>query len=283
MMERMIGMFYLILAIVSSALVSILMRLSEGRSKNNISMLAMNYLMCSILAAAFAGPDKLLPGGDGFGLTLGLGAIGGVCYLGSFMLLQWNIYKNGVVLPTTFMKLGVIIPTLLSIVVFGEKPRAIQVIGVVAAICAIILMQGKGGQAKSTLLLVLLLVTTGFSNSMSKIFEEVAPAALKNQFLFYIFGTALILCAIICIAKKQRLAPADALFGLAIGIPNYLSSRFMLLSLAEIPAVVAYPSYSVAAIVLVALVGVVCFKEKLTRRKMIALGIILAALVLLNV
>ena len=36
-------------------------------------------------------------------------------------------------------------------------------------------------------------------------------------------------------------------------------------------------------IVVVALVGVACFKEKLNKRKLLALGVILAALVLLNI
>jgi hypothetical protein len=38
-------MIYLILAIVSSMLVSVTMRLSGSRVKNNISMLAVNYCM----------------------------------------------------------------------------------------------------------------------------------------------------------------------------------------------------------------------------------------------
>ena len=43
-------MFNLILAIVSSALVSITMRVSEGRVKNNIGMLSVNYVICMILS-----------------------------------------------------------------------------------------------------------------------------------------------------------------------------------------------------------------------------------------
>jgi len=49
-----------------------------------------------------------------------------------------------------------------------------------------------------------------------------------------------------------------------------------------VPAVIAYPSYSVSSIVLVTLGGILLFKERLSRRKMAALAIILAALVLLN-
>lgn len=49
------GMIYLILADTSSMLVSVIMRVSEKHIHNNITMLASNYLMCSVLAAICTG------------------------------------------------------------------------------------------------------------------------------------------------------------------------------------------------------------------------------------
>ena len=46
---------------------------------------------------------------------------------------------------------------------------------------------------------------------------------------------------------------------------------------------IAYPTYSVAAIVMVTLVGVIFFKEKLSRRQILSMFMIFAALVLLNI
>ena len=48
-------MLNLLLAIVSSALVSVTMRLSETKIKNNTAMLAVNYIMCTFLAWAYTG------------------------------------------------------------------------------------------------------------------------------------------------------------------------------------------------------------------------------------
>ena len=83
-------------------------------------------------------------------------------------------------------------------------------------------------------------------------------------------------------AAEKPLRVADVLFGLAIGVPNYFSARFLLLSLGKVPAVVAYPSFSVGTIILVALAGVMLFREKISKRKAAALGIILISLALLN-
>ena len=277
-------MLYLILAIASSMLVSVCMRLSEGKAKNNISMLATNYAMCTLLSLAFAGSIDLFPKADGLVFALGLGLVSGAMYLGSFMLLQWNIRVNGVVLPATFMKLGVIVPTVTSIIAFGEVPRALQIVGIVLAIAAILLIQlDKGSaRAKNALGLVILLIAGGSTDVLSKIYEQMGNAALSDQYLLYTFFVALVLCALLAVAKKQKLTVSDVAFGLLVGVPNYFSARFLLLSLGAVPAVVAYPSYSVGTIVLIALVGRAVFGERLSRRQMIAMGVILAALILLN-
>ena len=46
---------------------------------------------------------------------------------------------------------------------------------------------------------------------------------------------------------------------------------------------IAYPTYSVATIVMVTLVGVAVFREKLSRRQIVSMLLIFAALVLLNI
>ena len=48
-------MFYLLLAILGSSMISILLRLSSGKIHANISMLAFNYLTCSVLGLIYAG------------------------------------------------------------------------------------------------------------------------------------------------------------------------------------------------------------------------------------
>lgn len=276
-------MIYLILAIVSSMMVSVVMRLSEKQIRSSAAMLAMNYLVCCGLALLFSGSLELFPRVEGLKRSIGLGAINGFLYLAGFMLLQWNISRNGVVLPATFMKLGVLVPTLMAMTVFGETPRATQAAGIIAAVLAIILIQGGGSQeGKNAFGLILLLLCGGGADAMSKVYEEIGAAALKEQYLLYTFATAMLLCVILCALKRQKPCLKDVLFGALISLPNYLSSRFLLLAVGEIPAVVVYPTYSVGTIILVTLAGVCFFKEKLSRRKLAALGVILISLALLN-
>ena len=53
-------------------------------------------------------------------------------------------------------------------------------------------------------------------------------------------------------------------------------------ALATVPAVIAFPTYSVATILVVALAGLLIFREKLSKKQVIGSFLICVALVLLN-
>lgn len=155
--------------------------------------------------------------GDKGTLTFALGALSGVMYLANFLFYKYNMKCNGIVMSATFMKLGVLVPTIMAVLAFEEMPRATQVIGILVAVA------------------------------------------------------------------RKRVALMDLIYGALIGIPNYFSSRFLLLSLQEVEAVLVYPTYSVATMIIIAIAGTMLFHEKMSRKKACALGLILIALVLLNV
>lgn len=275
------ALIYLLLGIVSSALVSICMRLSESRIRSNLGMLTVNYLTCTVLAALYT---KEWTFGVPLYATCGLGLINGVLYLASFILFQRNVRRSGVVLPATFMKLGLLVSIAVSVCFFGERPGLLQALGFVLALGAILLINYQKGEGKGKFRmgLVWLLLCGGMADAMSKIYEEIGCQALAPQFLLFTFAAALPLCAGLTAAKKERPGKWEWAFGLLIGIPNFFSSKFLLRALTDVPAVVAYPVYSVATILVVTLAGVVLFRERLEKKQWLGLGIILAALVLLN-
>ena len=277
-------MVYLLLAIASSALVSIIMRLSTDRVTQNVGMLVINYLTCLLMAAVYAGLDALAPSVPSLPATVGMGAVHGALYLASFVLLQVNVQKNGVVLSATFMKLGLLVPIAVSVLFFGEKPKLLQIIGFIAAIAAIVLInRGKdSGAVHSRAGLLLLLIGGGCADVMAKVFEELGDRTLSDQFLLYTFVFALLLCLALMLYKKQRPGAPELFWGFLIGIPNFFSAKFLLRALDSVSAVIAYPTYSVATLLVITLSGVLLFRERLGRQQWLALGIILAALCLLN-
>jgi drug/metabolite transporter (DMT)-like permease len=217
-------------------------------------------------------------------LAILMGLVLGMFYMGSFLLLNISTARNGVVLSSVFMKLGLLVPMVVSIFLFGEIPSLLQALGFVIAIAAILLINSRPGQLpfRFNWLLLLLLLGGGSGDAMAKIYEAWGDPALASHFLLYTFLTALVLCLILMRCQHQRIGRMELAYGLLIGIPNFFSAKFLLASLNFLPAVIVYPTYSVATMLVVTLAGVLFFHEKLNRRQWLALVMILIALILLN-
>ncbi len=277
-------MLNLILAVLCSAAFSLTIRLSAGKIKSEAAMQAVNYLTCLVIGGCMTGWN-LLPDVPGVRGALVMGCAQGAFYLLALVLLQSSITHNGVVLSAIFQRLGLLVPMVVSIFLFGELPGAVQVAGFAVALFAMILMNLEPEQTnigKKSILVILLLVA-GFADVMAKLYEQWGTSSLSDQFLLYTFVAAFVIAVGIMLRKRERPGLGELVYGVVMGIPNYYCVRFLLASLSELPAVIVYPSFSVGAILVVSLAGVAFFGERLTRRQWTAVGIILIALVLLNV
>lgn len=280
-------MIYLILAIISSASISIIMRISEKYVKNELCMFMSNYAVCMMLSMLFIKDIGAFQsvGPKGVTITIVLALFSGVMYLANFLFYKYNMKHNGIVMSATFMKLGVLVPTIMAVVLFREIPKSTQVIGIVVAIAAIVLIHFEKNalsESKHMIGLLLLLLLSGLTDAMASVFEKMGEASMKDIYLLITFGTAFVITVVLIVSGKIKLGGKELLFGALIGIPNYFSSRFLILALEQMEAVFVYPTYSVATMVTIMMVGIFAFHEKISKKKLCALGMILAALVLLN-
>ena len=289
-------MLFLIGAVLCSAAFSCLLRFSEPRVGNRYVLVAGNYTACSLIGLLFllinmSFPTERVP------FTILFGMLSGAMYMGTLLLLQKTISASGLVLASVFNKLGVLIPVLLALVLFSELPTAFQIAGFALAVAAILLMFLGGrhaedaGGAKSGyarflvwLLPVCLLLAAGTTDSMVNLFDKFGPASGKDAYLFLNFFFALLFSLIIVLVRKRK-APfrmKEYLLGMLVGVPNYFASRLVMLSLGRLPSVVVYPVYCVGTLAVITVAGIFLFREKLTVRKWVGVGIIGIALVLLN-
>ena len=279
-------MIYLILAILCSAGVSIFMRASEKYCQGHYGILLMNYVVCVLAGLILTGRGLTQPDGKGMPVTIVFGVVTGLLYCGSFILLQWNVRKNGVILSSTFMKLGVIVPAVLAVVWFGERPGWNQGLGFILAITAILMIHLEKGKIRTekayTIGLLLLLLGGGLGDSMAKFYDVYGNPGLGSFFLMLSFLVSGIISGILVFRGGEKITKYEVLFGVLIGIPNYFSARFLLWALADIPAVITYPTYSIAAMALIGAAGVLMFREKLTKRQWGAYLLVILAVGLLN-
>ena len=105
---------------------------------------------------------------------------------------------------------------------------------------------------------------------------------MKDGYLLLTFVVAAILAAVLAV-RESKISKADIVYGMILGVPNYFSARFLLLALGDLSAVLVYPTFSAATLVVITTVGILVFKESVDKKKMAALGLIVLALFLLNI
>lgn len=278
-------MFNLILAILSSSMISIMMRLSSDKISANLSMLATNYFICALLGAVYGGFRLVVPQEAGFSVTVWLGLISGVLYLAGLVMFQSNTRTKGIVLSSVFMKLGLLVPIVASVLFFHESPTLSQIAGFCIAVFAIVLINLKKDDAGKSFgfSLIVMLLLSGGADVMAKVFDVLGPQNLSSLYLFYTFATAFALCLALVVHKKERPGYRELLYGTLIGVPNFFSAKFLLGALTKLPAVVVYPTFSVATMLIVTLTGVAVFRERMSKLQWVALAAIIAALILLNI
>ena len=284
-------MFYLIAGFICSALVSIVLKISDRKEYDRYGMLAVNYLTC-LIPFLISQRNKSFPSFDSdFIFCLLLALINGAMYLTGMAINQMNVKRNGAVLQASFARLGVMVSTCLAIVFFGERPSLLQAGGIIVVLAAFCIMNirkknedEKSAKTKPAFFLLLMgLLFGGLADSMLKVFEEFGSASLDEWFMGLTFISAAIMCIIMTVAGKGKIGKAEIITGMSLGIPNYLSSLFLLKSLSSVSAYIAYPTYSVGAILVVIAASTLFFHEKLSAYSRISVLMIIAAIVMLNV
>ncbi|MEE0775150.1 MAG: EamA family transporter, partial [Merdibacter sp.] len=80
-----------------------------------------------------------------------------------------------------------------------------------------------------------------------------------------------------------RIGKREALAGVMLGIPNYFSSRFLLYSLQTLDAIIVYPMYSVLTVIVITLLGMGIWHERITKRTALGMLLILLSVAFMNV
>lgn len=293
-------MIFVIFAILCSASLNILFKYSEKQQSNRLAVSFFSFLGSTTFSLVLLKSETFAMFRDEMSSSISgqitfltpsfyallLGLINGFLYFGAFYVLQLSTSKNGSAMTATFNKLGVMVPAVLSVLVFHEVPKLIQIAGVIIASIAILMVYLKKEENSIITLRIALIGTFllgGLADFTSKIFQVHGSSQFENLYLFFTFFFSLIITGLFMLIKDRRIKRLDVIVGLVSGIPSQLISLFLLRSLSSLPGFVVFPLYSVGVILVVNLVNLLFFKERLTRRQSLAIGAIVVAVVLLNV
>lgn len=297
---------------------AIVLKIFREQKGNRYGILLGNYITCVILSFVML-PEKA-GFWRAEGTTWLCGVIAGVLFVAGLVTMQGSIRRNGAILTSAFARLGIIVPLIISILFFGERVRVLQIIGIVIVLAAFWLISLDGGaqdretagsaettaqvaeaesaQGQSSapashgrrvflLLLLAVLLACGSADAMAKVFEQVGERADDGKYFLILFLTAAVLATALLFIERARTGKRviwkEFAAGILVGIPNYFSSALLLSALKGLPAFMVYPSFSAGTVLLVTLVGTLVFRERPGVRAWIGLGLIAAALVLLNI
>jgi drug/metabolite transporter (DMT)-like permease len=104
-----------------------------------------------------------------------------------------------------------------------------------------------------------------------------------NLFLFYIFTAALLMSIRLFIKHPQPVNRKDLLVGILVGIGSLLTNFFMILALSRMQASVVFPLTGAGVIIAMSFGSRLIFGEQLRPRNLVAIGMTLVALVLINI
>ncbi len=302
-------MINILLSILCSSLIAIVFKISEGRESNRYMVTSVNYLSGMMASIIMMGSlnvfhtnwfsvfiqefNQVLISGQLFSkegtgaLAIILGIITGIFYFASFILYQKSVGKNGVSVSTTFMKLGVLIPTILSVILLRETIELLPVIGIILSIIAIIVINLNSKDEQNVkeaiqLDLIFLFVLAGGGDFITKLFQNFGVIEYKNLYLFYTFLTGFVISLIMLLIKNRKVKLIDMCFGVMVGIPNVLMPSFLIKGLEEVRAVIAFPMVSAGTILITNFCGILFFKEKLGKKEVIAILLTVMAIILMS-
>jgi len=283
----------LIIAILSSASVAVVLKIFWEQKGNRYGIILGNYLTCVILSFVMAEDKSAVLHIEG--ITWISGIIAGILFVAGLVGMQESIRINGAILTSAFSKLGLIVPLLISAVIFGDKIRILQIIGIIIVLIAFLLIStdpennaDKDEKHKVyPLLLLAVLLFCGGADAMAKIFEQIGERAQDGNYFLILFATAALLAAVLLLIERKKTGKKIILkefaAGVLVGIPNYFSSALLLGALKGLPASVAYPCFSAGTLLIVTLIGTFFFREWPGKRTWTGLGLIAAVLTILNI
>ena len=199
----------------------------------------------------------------------------GFLFIVTFNLLAFGTQKIGIAISTVANKMSMIIPVIIGISLFSEKLGMFKLIGIVLAISAIYMTSTKSGKLsfdKKFLPIILLIFfgqgmadgTLSWAQKFS-INDENTPLFFASVFLIAgILGSVFLIYE--SIKNGFKLEFKNLIWGIGLGIPNYLTLHFFVRSLQSpiFESSQVFPIVNMGVIVLTALAGILLFSEKLS-------------------
>ena len=279
-------MIYVLLSVMCSVLVSVLLKLARRADIDVGQAIAWNYVVTSALTALLLQPSLATlrePGAP----WLALAALG-LLLPTIFLALAASVRHAGIVRSDAAQRLSLLLSLLAAFALFGERLTAPKGIGIALGLLALLCMVWRSGhgtpQRGAGGWLYPLVVFGGFG-VIDILFKRVAQAGVPlGASLQAMFALALLVAFALQLWRRTRgptrFTLRSALAGLLLGLANFGNILFYLRghrALPQHPALV-FASMNLGVVALGALVGLLLFRERLSRLNLAGVALALLAI-----
>lgn len=276
-------MLFLILSVLCSVTVGVIFKITRKYNADPIQIITFNYVTALILCYFTFSPDLTVVHADA---PWNIYAAVGVLLPIVFLFLFTSIKYMGIVKTDAAQRLSLFIPIIAAWLIFKEDFNTYKVIGLVIGFIALLFILRKQSTNDQNKWIFPAAVFLGFG-IIDILFKQIAlfTALPYTTSLFIVFDISLAVSLLVVVynvvLKKVQLSSKNILFGALVGIFNFGNILFYLKAhkaFAENPSTV-FAGMNMGVIVLGSLVGLLFFKEKLSKINFIGIFLALIAII----
>ena len=281
-------MIFLILAIITSTLVAVTIKLFDKFNVDAFQAIGINYMVCIIAGILF------YKGKIDSNIIINYPWMKYAIMLGFGFIAMFNVFaistsKIGVALSSVSSKMSVVIPVYFGILLYHDKFDVFKIAGFIFTILAFyfIFKKEKAVPFRPLYFILPLLLFTGngFNDTMQTFCQR--TYAMNNDmillFMTIIYSTALLIGIIIftyrSIFHEYKINSTNIIAGIILGVFNFTTTFYFLKSVGYFQSTFVFPIFNVSLVSFSTLIGVAFFKERLRRINWV--GIVLAILAII--
>jgi drug/metabolite transporter (DMT)-like permease len=289
-------MIYLILTTIMNIGIFLSFRSYSRPGINTFSAIVVNYLVCVLTGMIFYGKELIENASILSEPWILFPIVLGIVFILTFYLMAITTQIYSVAVATISSKMSMLIPVVFSIYIFklmDSKFDFLNFAGLFFGVASIILCsirstgKGKTNWSHKYMLLIpaFVYLASGFiDTSLNYMNAFLITPEQKPVLPVIIFASSFVSGALVLILRKERISKKDILGGIYLGIPNYFSLYFLLLTLSSFNnnGAVVYPILNIGIIVSSSIASYLLFNEKLIKQNIFGMILAIIAIILIS-
>lgn len=285
-------MIYLLLSILFNAVLFIIIKLFAKFNIDALQALVVNYFVAFGVGLFFLDTSfspQIIISQEWFKGSVLLGFI----FISTFYVTTITSQRNGLSVASVASKMSVIIPIILGVFLYDETLGNVKILGIIIALIAVYFTSkketGEIQQASNLVFPILVFIGAGTIDSSLKYLQTFhVPSNQIGLFssvtFFCAFSVGILILVFLSLKGKIKFAGRNILGGIALGLPNFFSLYYLvkMLEAKAFESATLFTIHNIAIVLVSTFVGILFFKERISMRNALGIGLALFALFLVT-